>query len=237
VSDYAAYASALAARYGPGGSFWRAHPSLAREAVNTYEIWNEPDDTPFWIPTPDASRYDELYLQARDAIAAVDPTARVIVGGLTHPDAFLPAMLAARPDLRGHIDGIAIHPYWPKPAQMLAAVRADRALLTSLGLAKVQLYATEFGWTTRPPRAQKWAPERLRPGYIETTVSTLGHSDCGIAAVVLYTWVTPERDPTNLEDWFGIHPPAGGSSADSRAFAAALREASGGEPPIRLCSS
>ena len=28
AADYAAYAGALAARYGAGGSFWRAHPEL-----------------------------------------------------------------------------------------------------------------------------------------------------------------------------------------------------------------
>ena len=235
ASDYAAFAGALAARYGHGGSFWRSHPELTPEPVDTYEIWNEPDVSVFWLPSPNASQYVELYLRARDAITAVDPGARVIIGGLAHPAMFLPAMLAARPDLLGHIDGVAIHPYGPTPRDVLAIVRSDRLALRSLGMAAVPLYVTEFGWTTLPPHAQKWAPERLRPRFIETSLATLGHSDCGIAAVLLYTWLTPERDPTNLEDWFGIHPLTGASNADTAAFAAGLREATQPAPTISVC--
>ena len=108
--DYAAYAAAFAARYGRSGRFWRAHPGIPPGPVDVYEIWNEPDGGAFWFPNPNAGQYADLYLRARDAIAAVQPAARVIVGGLSNPVAFLPAMLAARPDLRGHVDGVGIHP-------------------------------------------------------------------------------------------------------------------------------
>ena len=128
ASAYAAYAAAFAARYGPGGSFWRSHPDLPAEPVETYEIWNEPDIAAFWAPSPDPSRYVELYLRARDAITSVDPTARVIIGGLVRADVSLPAMLQARPDLRRHLDGVAIHPYRANPLGLLAVVRADRQL-------------------------------------------------------------------------------------------------------------
>jgi hypothetical protein len=234
TADYAAYAGALAARYGPGGSFWRAHPSLTARPVATYEIWNEPDSPVFWAPTPDASRYAQLYLAARGAIAAVDPSAQVIIGGLTRPESFMPALLAADPGMRGRIDGVAIHPYGPTPDAVLASVAAARRALSSLGLATVPLYVTEFGWTTRPSGAIHWAPEAMRPGYIERTLAGLGPGDdCNVAATLLYTWVTPERTPTDEEDWFGISPPAGGSSPDVTAFARGLQEArAGGEAGV-----
>ena len=44
---------------------------------------------------------------------------------------FLAGMLAARPDLRGHIDGVAIHPWGPNPAAVLDHVRSARAELRS----------------------------------------------------------------------------------------------------------
>jgi hypothetical protein len=235
-SDYAAYAAAFAARYGSGGSFWREHPNLPAEPVDTYEIWNEPDSAHFWVPAPNASAYVDLYLRARDAITTVDPAARVIVGGLTNPAAFVPAMLAARPALRGHIDGIGIHPYLPTPLAVLAAVHADRTLLTSLGLASVPLYVTEFGWTTRPAGALQWVPPRLRPKYIAATLDALGHLDCGVAGAVLFSWVTPERSPANGFDWYGIHRLHGGDSADTVAFAAGLRSAARPGPPVKLCA-
>lgn len=80
AADFASFAAALAERYGPGGAFWRARPDLAADPVDTYEIWNEPDVGMFWAPASDPARYADLYLRARDAIKAVDPGARVIVG-------------------------------------------------------------------------------------------------------------------------------------------------------------
>jgi hypothetical protein len=233
--DYAAYARAFAARYGPGGVFWRAHPQLTPKPVESYEIWNEPDNPEFWKPGPDPPRYAQLFTLARDAIAAADPGARVIVGGLTHPEAFLPAMLGADPQLSGHIDGVAIHPYAPTPAVVVGRVRTARDVLRALGMGSVPLYVTEFGWTTSPPGALHFLPERLRPGYISQTFAALGHLDCGLAASVLYTWVTPDRDPTNPEDWFGVNPPDGGSSPDTRALTAGLARAERPSSPIGVC--
>ncbi len=225
TAAYAAYAAALAQRYGTGGSFWSAHPDLPAEPVDTYEIWNEPDNPAFWWPRPDAGAYAGLYSAARAAIAAVQPGARVIVGGLTHPVTFLAAMLAADPSLRGTLDGVGIHPYGRTPQLVLRAVVEARLALELLGLASVPLYVTELGWTTSPPGALDYLPEQLRPGYIEQSIAALGHTGCGIAATILYTWVTPERDPADPQDWFGIHPPGGGASADTDAFAAAIRAA------------
>ena len=69
-----------------------------------------------------------------------------------------PAIIAARPDLRGRIDGVGVHPYGPSPAAIVAAIRTDRTVLRSLSLASVPLYVTEFGWTPRPRGAQDWLP-------------------------------------------------------------------------------
>jgi hypothetical protein len=236
VGDYAQFAGAFAARYGPGGSFWSEHPNLTARPVTTYEIWNEPDGPGFWLPAPDPGRYSDLYLTARAAITAVQPGARVIVGGLTHPAGFLPEMLAARPQLAGHIDGVAIHPYG-NPLTVLAKVRDARRTLVSLGLGSVPLYVTEFGWTTEPVGALDYAPADVRPGYVRSSMTALGHLDCGLAAAILYTWVTPESDPGNLEDWYGIHPPRGGSDPSTAAFAAGVRAASAPGRRVRLCSA
>ena len=232
---YAAYAGALATRYGPGGAFWRAHPGLPQLPVDSYEIWNEPDNPAFWSRGPNAAAYADLYIEARAAIASAQPGARVLVGGLTHPESFLPAMLAAVPSLAGQLDGVAIHPYGLDPQAVLAGVSAARRTLDAAGLARVPLYVTEFGWTTDPPGALDYLPEALRPRYIELTLERLGHLDCGVAAALLYAWVTPERDPRQPQDWYGINPPAGGGSPDVAAFAAGLEAAAAPAPVSGLC--
>ena len=102
AADFAAYAAAFAARYGSGGSFWRAHPDLRAAAgrhVRDLERARQPEllgaraRRRRATPTSTGPR--------ANAIFAVDPSARVIVGGLSNPGAFLPALLAAAPDLRG----------------------------------------------------------------------------------------------------------------------------------------
>jgi polysaccharide biosynthesis protein PslG len=235
-ASYAQYAGAFAARYGQGGVFWRVHPGLTPEPVQTYEIWNEPDSAEFWTPRPDPGRYAQLYEQARDAILAADPNARVLVGGLKSPSTFLPAMVAAQPQLRGHIDGVAIHPYGD-PLVVLSKIRAARAAIAALGLGPVPLYVTEFGWTTGPKGAVDYAPERRRPRYLLATLSALGHLNCGLAAAVLYTWVSPRRDPNDSQDWYGISSLSGGATPSVAAFQAGLSAAAAPRAPIRLCAA
>jgi len=235
VADYAAYAAAVARRYGSGGSFWSAHPGLPQRPVVALEIWNEPDNHVFWSPKPNPAGYANLYLQTRQAVEGTAPGIRVIVGGLAHPATFLPEVLAAAPQLRGQLDGVAIHPYGATPLAVLASVRTARRTLASLGLGSVPLYVTEFGWTTSPPGALDYLPARLRPAYIEETLAALGHVDCGVAAAMLYAWITPERNPADPQDWFGIHPPDGGQTADTTAFSDGLRAAAAPATTIRLC--
>src|SRR5205807_643025 len=91
-------------------------------------------------------------------------------------------------------------------------------------------------WTTQPARAPDWAPAQARPSYIERTLAGLGRTDCGIAGVFVYAWTTPQRDPVNFEDWYGISPPDAGGSPDASAFATGLRSVSSPGPPNPLCS-
>jgi hypothetical protein len=236
ASDYAAFAAALASRYGPGGNFWLEYPNIKQVPVLTYEIWNEPDNGVFWQPTPNPAAYATLYTAARNAIKSKEAGATVLVGGLTRPAWFLQALTASDPAIAGQIDGVAIHPYGSTPARVFSAVRAARLAMRSYGLAAVPLYITEFGWTTHGPGGFSTTAAQ-RPEYISTTVSTLGHTDCGIASVLLYAWTTPERNASNPQDWYGISPPGGGSSADIVAFTSALTAAKAPAAPVLLCSA
>jgi polysaccharide biosynthesis protein PslG len=236
VGAYAAYAAAIASRYGPGGSFWLENPGIHQVPVLDYEIWNEPDSGTFWKPTPNPAAYAALYSAAWSAIKAKQPAAQVLIGGLTRPAWFLQAMLAGDPNLRGQIDGISIHPYGSSPDKVFIAIRAARLAMRADGLGAVPLYVTEIGWTTHGSGFDSATPAE-RPGYISSTFATLGHTDCGIASVLLYAWSTLERNPSDPNDWFGISPPGAGGSADIAAFAAAVATAAAPAPPALLCTT
>ena len=228
--DYAAYAGAFAERYGRDGRFWAEHPELPATPATAIEIWNEPDNSDFWAPAPNPAGYIDLYLRARTAIRAADPRARVLIGGLTGAPTFLPQLLAARPDARGQIDGVAVHTYSPEPLGALAETRDARRTLVTLGMADVPLWVTEFGWVSRPRNSDKYAAPAKRAAHIAGTTSALVRSDCGVEGVVLYAWITPRRNPRAEGDWYGLRARDGGPDREQPRVRRGHR---GGRPPAR----
>ena len=219
--DYAAYARAFAARYGRGGSFWAKHPDLPRLPVTDYEIWNEPNNGQwFWKPKPDAARYADMYLKARTAIRSVDSNATVVVGGLVAHAGFVAKMYAARPDLHGNVDAIGWHAYGPRIRVLERGVRELRQTLELAGEAYVPIHLTELGWPTsgNDPTV---LPERTRAVALETAAERFASSDCGIRAVIAYTWRTPRKDRTG----YGIRRPNGRPAPSSRGFRRAMMRA------------
>jgi hypothetical protein len=187
VSDgpYAAYAQAVAARYGDGGSFWAENPQLPYEPVQTFEIWNEENGT-FWSGAPNPASYALQYMQTRAAIHAVDPSAQAIVGGLVEvlpgpASQYVQAMFRAQHSLRGNVDGFALHPYGINAANVLEDVATFRQTLDSLGEASVPIDITEFGWDSD-------AGEAWRATQMHNVAIGLANSDCGIGEISPYVW-------------------------------------------------
>ena len=82
VGDYGAYANAVAARYGRGGSFWQANPELPYEPIERVEIWNEPNWGSFYCLHPDPAAFADLAAAAGSGIRAADPRIETALGGL-----------------------------------------------------------------------------------------------------------------------------------------------------------
>ncbi|MBV9920499.1 MAG: cellulase family glycosylhydrolase, partial [Pseudonocardia sp.] len=88
--------------------------------VKTYEIWNEPNQSFWWMPKPSPARYAELVRKADLQAHLADPTVTVLAGvfapaadnesGTTiSPVTFLQGMYKA--GVLGHFDALAFHPY------------------------------------------------------------------------------------------------------------------------------
>ena len=199
-ADFAAFAGGVRRSLRPRRHVLaRASASSPRLPVDTYEIWNEPDNGEFWHPGPDARAI-------RDAVpggAGRDRRRRPDRAG-DRRRAHEPAARSCRdaprasPTCAATSTASAIHPVRRRPAAVLAQGPRARTRLVSLGLGDVPLYVTEFGWTTHPAGSLNYAPERTAPGlHLAPRSTALGHTDCGIARDVLYTWVTPERNPAD----------------------------------------
>lgn len=220
---FASFAAALAARYGRGGSFWTEHPELTALPVTSYELWNEENSSVYWHPG-DAASYADLYAAGRAAIHTVDDAATVEVGGLaatangaTPADDFLRQMLAHRPDLRGHIDAVAFHPYAADVAGVFAAIAGFRHALDAAAGPGIPLDLTEIGWSTTT------TSEAARAADLATLTTTLPRSDCGIESVAPYSWLGPEQDRTDREQWFGIENADATPKPSAVAYAGAVQ--------------
>jgi hypothetical protein len=209
VRDFAAYAQAVARRY---------HGLIA-----AYEIWNEENSGAFWRPAPNAAAYARLYLDARAAVRAVDPAHPVLVGGLANGNPGFLIRLLVDPALRGHVDGLAIHPYGRDPSAVLARIATYRAGLRTFGAPTLPLYVTEFGWSTRPAGNPTYAAPGRRAAFIEAVARALAGSGCGIRMLILYALYTPRIDPRAANDWYGVASAAGASAGVNRALAGAAR--------------
>ncbi|HEV7481975.1 MAG TPA: hypothetical protein VGO13_02625 [Solirubrobacterales bacterium] len=217
--EFAAYAAAFAARYGSGGSFWTANPSLPALPVQTYEIWNEPNLTDFWTDTSGAaSRYGDLLAATAPAIRAADPDGSVVVGGLSPTGLidFLNGVEARQPGLIAEMDAVAFHPYGTTFANTGARVRVLREWLDQHGAATLPIEVTETGWATPP------LPEADRATRMANLVRGLTQSSCGITRIIPYTWMTFESEESNPEEWFGIAHEDGSLKPTGIALTAAM---------------
>ena len=75
------FIEALVHRYGPGGGFWQAHPDLPGSPIRSWQIWNEPNFF-YFASDPDPDRYARLVEISHRALAAADPGAKLILGGM-----------------------------------------------------------------------------------------------------------------------------------------------------------
>jgi polysaccharide biosynthesis protein PslG len=221
-SDYAAYAAAVAARY--------------RGRIAAYEIWNEENSSVFWRPAPDPAAYAQLYLAARAAIHRVDPGVPVLIGGLANTGSAYLAELLRRPELRGQVDGVAVHPYGRDPAEVLDRVRGYRLQLRGLGAGDVPLYVTEYGWATEPVGGRTYATAAERGPFIGAVAQALLRSDCQVRMVVFYAWTTAQSNPASADQWYGVASADGAPNSGTAAVAAAARAlVAPAGAPVQLC--
>jgi hypothetical protein len=148
-AQFGAFAGAVAARYG--------------SSINYYEIWNEPNYTLFWKPTPSIPQYIAILKSAYTAIKKANPSAVVIAGsfaaqddaadGSISPSTFTQALYSAQ--AQGYFDAISMHPYtYPAAPAFVASwngwqqIAAVRQIMVNNGDSAKKIWLTEYGAPT-----------------------------------------------------------------------------------------
>jgi arabinogalactan endo-1,4-beta-galactosidase len=136
------------------------------KGVQAYEIWNEPNMAWFWQPGPNAGQYAQMLKAAYPAVKSADPTATVVMGGLSKND-FEYLEDVYRAGGGPYFDAVAVHPYtygvdptvsWngvnagedPNRISYNAfpAIKEIRSTMTAFGDSAKQVWLTEFGYST-----------------------------------------------------------------------------------------
>lgn len=203
TSSFATFATAAVNHYKPLG-------------VSTWEIWNEPNISVFWL-TPSPSAYTALLKAAYTAIKQADPTATVISAGVapaatdgtnyTQYD-FIKGMYAA--GSHGYFDALGDHPYcYSDRAGCLGAPDGNewwqmsqtpqnlRQLMTANGDSGKKIWMTEFGAPTNVYTEAQQA-QLMQQAY----TLAAGYSWAG--PLFWYTYQDGGTDKSNVEDWFGM---------------------------------
>ena len=162
-------------RYGPGGPFWQQHPELPELPIRSWQIWNEPN-LPGFVGGDRAdialapARYASLLTLSADAIRSVDPTAQIVLAGLSpgNPRSrgnighFLDSLYAI-PGIRKDFDVVAVHPYSPTLAGLKRIMgRAIRAVRRNHDNARI--WVTEVGWSSNTTSHSTSGQRGLRRG-------------------------------------------------------------------------
>lgn len=148
-TDYADFVRAIVSRYKTMG-------------VHTYELWNEPNLSRFWPSGPNAAEFRALLSAAYPVVKATDPSATVLLGGLSKNDyGYLQQLYSAGG--RSYFDAVAVHPYtgsadptwcWNQggttklAVDAFCAIEEVRRTMESNGDSAKSIWLTEFGWST-----------------------------------------------------------------------------------------
>ncbi len=222
----------LAERYGKDGVLWDENRHLdSALAPRDYEIWTDANrNSSAWDGSASPTEYAATYATGRQAVRAVDPSARAIVSLIDGGDgaeaaAFIRGMVQARPELAGNIDGVYVMGFGARSPEALDSLVAKvRFALEESGNPDARL-RIGFGAPTSGAGAMT---EAARADFVEQAASRLPRLDCGVDEAVLVAWSSAQSDPYNVWDWYGVADIAdGGPTATALAFAQTARAVTG----------
>ena len=169
-SEYAAVANDLATQ-------------LRGKGVD-YEVWNEQDDSTFWLNGPQPGAYTALLKAAYPAIKAGDPDAKVLVGGLVGNNyEFLESLYDN--GAKGSFDAVGVHTdtaclttdpreYYREPngrvgRYSFTGYREVRATMLAHGDDK-PVWMTELGWATTSATCERGGRAGTKEGGVSQAV-------------------------------------------------------------------
>ncbi len=231
AAGYASYLTTLIGRYGPDGSFWVTHPSIPKQPIRTWQVWNEPNLTVYW-PQPFARSYVALLSAAHAAIKQADPGATVVLGALTNYVWRYLRQIYQVPGARGDFDEVAVNGFTANPTNVIVLLSDVRHALDRDGDGAKPMLATELSFPSavgRSPQHFDW--DTTKAGQAADIAQLLPllaahRRTLDLAGFDYYTWMGQEYTGAPAFNFAGLLSyGAGGRVAAKPALAAFARAA------------
>jgi hypothetical protein len=208
-APYANLLASLVQRYGPSGTFWVAHPELPRMPLRQWQIWNEPDLGKYWSGRQWAPGYVSLLRAARAAIKAADPSATIVLAGLTNRS-WEDLRRIYRAGGRRLFDVAAVHPFSRRVSNVMKIVSLVRREMRRHGDARKRLVLSEVSWSSGRGHSTfnyGWEvterAQALRLAAALVRLAARRRAD-RIAAIYWYTWLSPAIGGKDSFDYSGL---------------------------------
>jgi polysaccharide biosynthesis protein PslG len=165
-----------------------------------WELFNEPNNTMFWPPAPNAEEYNALAQEVGRAFRAAAPNEQLIGPAVDSGDVkFLQACLNGR--AHDWWNSLSVHPYRqtnPETAAVAYARLREMMDKTSSGQKKLNIISSEWGYSSAWPRMNE---ERQAIMLTRQFLTNLAN---GIPLSIWYDWRDDGTDANEGEHHFGL---------------------------------
>jgi hypothetical protein len=206
---YGNFMAALAKRYGPNGTFWKANPSLHQLPIRDWQIWNEPDATKYWSDQPFVADYVALLKAAHTALRGVDPGARAVLAGFPSRSWVSLARLY-KAGARPYFDVAAVHPFSLPVTNITRILKEDRRVMAKYHDSRKPMFITETSWPSALGRTTtKYGFEVTRSGEAAKARAVLQllaaeREQFNLERVYWYTWISLDASRDAPFDYAGL---------------------------------
>jgi hypothetical protein len=131
------------------GNFMQQIVTRYKGRINSWELWNEPDNPHYWLGS--LEEFTALVSAGAAGVQKADPSAKIVLGGMAWNLQFLEGVITNRP-LAGQIDIINLHNYYETwstdPIERLPEYTGfARDILTAKDL-RLPLWLAELGYSS-----------------------------------------------------------------------------------------
>lgn len=211
TKEFGEYAAELARRYGSNGTFWSENPSVPRNPITTWQIWNEPNLPQYWCGKPNARQYVSLLKAAHKALNQVDRKSETVTAGIpqsrigTKLTTFLSQMYRAR--AAKYFDTLAIHPYGKTVPELGRRLRSIRRIMNKRRDRRTKLWVTELAWSDVGPGSPFRVGKNGQANRIKDAYRLIGKQRrrLNLRGAIYVYWRDLPPYPPRFTDFWGLH--------------------------------